>query len=471
MAEEGPIHHGSSGVVFRSATGTKRLSGTLVDGAPDAGDAKARADEGAVLLHGADGGDDDERRHGHEVITLPQSTHSLLFTEDVFTPPFAFAALVVFVSIGCLSLALWDNLSGGTLDNPLNVPSNVHPAVRSAQYLSVLVALTMEEEIPTGTHLLRQMPRDVVENKLQMSYAKFVMSSMIRLAIGYMFLFNTFLVIVQSDRVLDMFYDLLALNFIALMDDIAFHLAKFDILGKRLRIAAGSKCFQMEFEKRPYILRKKITIFVKVVYLFNLILFIAGIGIISAQQNQGRFQCGSIAVVFGEDIWERAWVKSSRNESYNKILMYSHFNGIYKQVEETHARRPRYREVRKSDGEPYATKIGAELKYCPDEGAWVFTHEMMSKTNDSEHHRSGCHNWLLRSPDTEAYDLMDVQGEWSIWVGRIEQGVDFTLRCNECKTDMDCNMNGVCEDKKVNVAINPGIMGIVVILRDHAHSC
>ena len=75
------------------------------------------------------------------------------------------------------------------------------------------------KEIPTGTYLMRMIPRSSVEQKLGVPYGKFVMSAVFRLLIGYMFLLNVFLAVVQSDRVLEMFYDILALNFVALMDD------------------------------------------------------------------------------------------------------------------------------------------------------------------------------------------------------------------------------------------------------------
>ena len=42
----------------------------------------------------------------------------------------------------------------------------------------------------------------------------------------YKFLANVFLVVIQSERVLDMFYDMLALNFVSMIDDIAFKLAQ-----------------------------------------------------------------------------------------------------------------------------------------------------------------------------------------------------------------------------------------------------
>ena len=41
------------------------------------------------------------------------------------------------------------------------------------------------------------------------------------------------------------------------------------------------------------------------------------------------------------------------------------------------------------------------------------------------------------------YDLLDVDGEWSIWLGRIDKSrVEYT--CATCSDNASCNLNGVC---------------------------
>ena len=82
--------------------------------------------------------------------------------------------------------------------NPLNVPSNVPPEVRAAQYISILIALIMEEEIPTALYFLRMIDRGAVQEKMKGNYSRFVMSNMCRLLIGSLFLLNVFLVLAQS---------------------------------------------------------------------------------------------------------------------------------------------------------------------------------------------------------------------------------------------------------------------------------
>ena len=74
-----------------------------------------------------------------EPLTIPQSTHSFLFTEKPTTMPFYFGLGISVMSFVCLILALVDNLQNG------EVPYNVPVSVRIAQYLSIVIALLMEE--------------------------------------------------------------------------------------------------------------------------------------------------------------------------------------------------------------------------------------------------------------------------------------------------------------------------------------
>ncbi|KAL7537688.1 hypothetical protein ACHAXR_008009, partial [Thalassiosira sp. AJA248-18] len=393
-----------------------------------------------------------------DAITLPQSTHTFLFTEKLCSLPFGFAFLILVISIACLALALCDNLDGSTDDNnALNVPANVTRSVRLAQFLGVLIAVLMEEEIPTALFLLKMITRASVEDTLNLHYSRFVISALFHLVIGYMFLINVFLVIVQSDRVLDIFYDMMALQFVSMIDDIAFRLAQLDILGKHLRNATSSSCCRTEFERRPYKFRKKMTLLTKFVFVFNLLFLLAGVTTIAVWQQQGLYHCKSITVTFGDDIWEHAWVKGPSGREKNMVLVYSFFNGVYEQVG-IHANRPLYREMKKSEDSHFETPIiGAEIKYCEEENAWVFSHSQIKKTKGSD--ESSC-PWLLRSSDTDAYSVMDVDGTWEVWVGVIQDEAKVSVTCNECDVDTDCNLNGVCmKSNKRCHCTNPEFVG------------
>ncbi len=49
--------------------------------------------------------------------------------------------------------------------------------------------------------------------------------------------------------------------------------------------------------------------------------------------------------------------------------------------------------------------------------------------------------WLLRSPETDSYDLLTVGGSWGIWLGRIDN-TEVNYACNACNEAADCNLNG-----------------------------
>ena len=80
-------------------------------------------------------------------------------------------------------------------------------------------------------------------------YAKFVLASLLRILNGYFFLINVFVVLIQANEVIAIFYDVLALQFVQQLDDISFSLAKIDVLGNRLRRACTAPVFHAEFKK------------------------------------------------------------------------------------------------------------------------------------------------------------------------------------------------------------------------------
>lgn len=111
--------------------------------APPAGDAVTD------IRDNDDGGDDGDGAVGADSFELPQSTHMLLFTEPVCSLPFAFAVVILVLSLTCLRLAEeglgFTNRDGDDSWNLDTVPVNVSKSVRAAQYLSIFVALLMEE--------------------------------------------------------------------------------------------------------------------------------------------------------------------------------------------------------------------------------------------------------------------------------------------------------------------------------------
>jgi len=164
-------------------------------------------------------------------------------------------------------------------------------------------------------------------------------------------------------------------------------------------------------------------------------------------------------------VWEEAYVKWPEDSVQlglvpgtvkEMMLVYSWFNGVYViDGSRTNEGRPIYVEQKKTDGTPFDGDspfsktfntpmnriVPAEIKYC--DGHWVFTHEYISKSRVEELDESNC-NWLLRSPETDTYDFLEVgDGKWEIWAGVISE-TTVSSKCNLCENDSDCNLNGDC---------------------------
>lgn len=109
-----------------------------------------------------------------------------------------------------------------------------------------------------------------------------------------------FLVVAQGTGVLDIFYDVLALQFLQVLDDIAFRLAKLSTFGKRLKWATNKKIFLVEFDRLPFASRKKMSVFLKSLYVLNLSAMVSGMFWVSYQQMSGSLHCNSVFVTFAE---------------------------------------------------------------------------------------------------------------------------------------------------------------------------
>lgn len=334
-------------------------------------------------------------------------------------------------------------------------------------HLHVLKSLyRIQPEIPTGLYLLRRISQPYLKSKFpNVSYPKFVMSSVLRITMGYLFLVNVLIVLVQADGVIEIFYDVLALQFLQRLDDIGFSVSKMEVLGERLERATMAPSFHVDFqkEKESLGLKWRIRFFLKAVYFINLVGFLSAMIVVSAKQISGEYQCDSITIRFGDEVWQDAIVQwPSHSNQYppglteEMVLAFSYFDGVYvKDPSRSNEGRPIYIEQKKSNRaafdettpvyDPYHPGnnsidriMPAEIKYCG--GHWMFSHDYIRKSRKDKSEEC---NWLARSQETEGFDLFDVDGKWQIWTGVIVE-TEVSVKCNECSDDYDCNLNGIC---------------------------
>ncbi|KAL7458616.1 hypothetical protein ACHAWC_010206 [Mediolabrus comicus] len=416
-------------------------------------------------------GDEDDEGY----ITLPESTHTLLHTQPMNSLPFAFSVGIALLSISCLVLVIWNALSAGEPGNKLGVPVRVETSVLIAQYCGLFVGLLAEEEIPQALILLRLITRESLQISYpEMSYTRFLLACVLRLVMGYLFLLNLFLTIVQADNVIGIFFDILALEFVQKLDDVSYGLSKKYMLGRRM-LRAASKEYKVQKRRRTTrrredvptegssvnheiqgckLIRRKCgsqmyskagDFVVKSTLLLNLSCLLIGVSIIASRQLNGRFWCSSVQVRLGDDILRKALIRNNTDSSITeRTLVYAYFNGHYV-LNGTYQGRPRYTEQNKVyPTDRYNETIPAEIRYCNNR--WVFYHPDIVKTEyDEEYDREEC-QWLLRSPKTKEFNLLDVAAsDWEVWKGgrgAIGSTDGLSIACDDVDSRADCNYHG-----------------------------
>ena len=110
--------------------------------------------------------------------------------------------------------------------------------------LGALVGVIMEDEIPQGLQSIanaaghRLFLNGQQQKEVRM---RVLISSIFRLAVGYLFLSALFMQIVQNKDVIEIFYDVLALEFVENIDDTTFALCKRGFFGRRMLFATNKK--------------------------------------------------------------------------------------------------------------------------------------------------------------------------------------------------------------------------------------
>ena len=121
-------------------------------------------------------------------------------------------------------------------------------------------------------------------------------------------------------------------------------------LGKALRVATGNK-HHIKTSKESHALRRVswtrkmkdqesdccspfssfqwTKCFIRSLYVFNMLFFGGCLTYFTVMQHGGEYRCQSVTVSFGDAVWENAFL-DTENGTENRLLIYSHFNGIYK---------------------------------------------------------------------------------------------------------------------------------------------
>jgi hypothetical protein len=370
---------------------------------------------------------------------LPEDTFSMLITENILSAPFAFAGLSVALSILCLGLVLVSSISKRNRINVLGFPAGASAVVHTAQFAGLLVGLLREDEIPEGLTFLAMGVRIRGDEGVTISYAeqraprrlsklisnvrrgrisfmtkelsfmingervknrRIIIVSLLRIFVGYLFLLTLFINVAQNDDVVEIFYDLLALEFVEHIENMAYALGKRGFFGKTVMLSTRKCRHRIGVSGRGVASREWPYRVARCVYFVNAALIMIGMAIITRDESRGLYRCKSLSFNIGEDIWDEANIlkDESSHMTEPRLLVYTYFAGDYAE-NGTHDGYPKYTEQNKlDDSTGFVNTVGAEFVYCKELRAWVFRHPQI-KTSINARKENEC-SWLLRSPTT-----------------------------------------------------------------------
>jgi hypothetical protein len=171
----------------------------------------------------------------NESYELPGSTYTFLITESVLSYSFFTGILTSMLCVGTLGIALADQLKNGDPDNWLGLPPEVSTVVHVARFVAILIAVLNEQEIPTSLEIIGKGMEQVPSAAGGLlSMPRILFSSILRILVGILFFITMFCCVIQSTSVLEIFFNVLALEFVENIDDAIFALSRRGFFGRPL---------------------------------------------------------------------------------------------------------------------------------------------------------------------------------------------------------------------------------------------
>lgn len=373
--------------------------------------------------------------------TFSEDAYSFLFCSPVCSGTYWIGMTIVFLQFGIFTLFLLDLLS------TQEIPPNVEPIVRIAQFIAVFVTFIAQTDIRTSLRALiyREGVEEADEAFGQHGFTlfKFLFANILMLVQGIIGVIVAISLIVLTDNVFDLLLNFTAIMFVSELDELVFAMATLGYVGRSAEHLA-KEISATTFQER------NVKGWTKYLHIYAFMLLVAiGYGThatIIARQANDEMLAQYIKVQFGD-------------AQDPDLGLYS---GCYKMKSNSGwSSRVDYLPLQAGRGE-------GRFKYCvnDDVRTWIFTR--LDVTNDP------CQNPYLRSADKKptSFDVLDTKDDqWLLQSGNpisdyqlsevqddkmdLECGDEFVLAGQTAETQaelcpiltMDATLNGFSEDR------------------------
>jgi hypothetical protein len=434
------------------------------------------------LITDADNLQHNEQQDG-DTLELERDIFSLIFICPIFSKAFGFSFFIFSLQMLILMMAMINLLGGSTKGNPLNVPPFNKTEEIFAQAFALTGALLTNDDMTSFLALFQIDYNSSIKSNLpSATRSKWIISNSLRCGEGVLGLVVSFIFIVASNGVLDIFQNFTAIQFVSELDNIGFYLAErgFVSMGVR-RYTILSNAIRMKYSTPFRAGRQSFLVKLSKITATCLPVLVAATiygawADIKSQQMRGYFyqtECQQFNVRFEDVTYDYFDLYCKRDTVLGEPerecpplwtsridpIRYQSFSDTYYAAVDLETgglklqnNRPIYfqrgderrdfrSEEKNNPGPP------GMISYCQNMNAWVFSIKGVRKGAYAD----DC-SWLLKSPKTDSLFLHDVpEGDWEVWSGIVSETV-VDITCTECgeriQEKVDCGFNGQCIDKQ-----------------------
>jgi hypothetical protein len=352
---------------------------------------------------------------------LTNDTFSFLVSSSkTLSSPVLFAIVVFIIQVAVFTLVAIDITDLENTGNILNIPHNVEAPVRVTEVLALIIAVLTQDDIRTSMNLLRDGYRPSYFEEFEgATKTKWAMSIVLRALEGLLGLFVTFLLVMQSENVLDLLLNFSAMEFVSLLDEAGFTLIKQGLVGSEMRKAA--KRVSRTYYHVPHGKHKAWSSAAFLILLMGAM--IGAWGAIYSRQLQGDFVCDRIFVQLDDGF----------------VPTLGAFSGLYN-VNKDRVIHGRVTYESSLEGDP------SIIGYCSEEGAWTFA---IRSDQDDDGETDPC-DWVATSSESSSFDVASTASlQWFVKTteSRIVPMESYQVQCYDCENVNDfCGKHGVCEN-------------------------
>jgi hypothetical protein len=310
--------------------------------------------------------------------SLPKDTFSFIIISRLFSLPFLIAIIVFGFQIAIFGLVSVDVIDLSNSSNPFNIPTNVESTVRATQVLAIIIAIVTQDDVKKVILILRDgYDADVFHGTFGPDATKFkwILSLVLRAAVGLVGLFVTFMLIMQSKTVLDLLLNFSAMEFVSLLDDGAFLMLRQGYFGVGMMKEAkrSEKKYSVSHTSTLKSMRLSAVYFI----IIFAVMFSGWIGIYT-NQSKGEYLCQRMYIQLGDEF---APALAGLSGIYT-ININDHFGGRVTSSQENNGQ----------------GKIG----YCEDENVWTLKiqEQLMPLEYDP------CLYWVAKSSESKDFDVL-----------------------------------------------------------------